>query len=553
MNKLGKFAIVGSMVTLGLGAGLNLNTQAQGSKAVWNADGSLTCKPLDEKDKTVGNLSFKPGEVGTIFGPGKKPFDGVEITITVNSGGPKGGISGPLYQFRPCWEEISGGKMNIVEVPFAEHFPKIINDVKLGTGEFDAFMIGAFWLGDLVAGDYVQYIDDYVKDPRFPKWNPNDMPPSLRQLYTWNGKQTGVLGDADGQVLYFRRDVLNDPKWQAEYKKATGKTWNVPPKTWQEILDVSKFFNGKNWDKTDTQADSGVALHLQVGQQGHYHFMSLSAAFDVLPGASSIRNAYWFNPDNMAPLINSPGKVRALEFLQSLYAQGPKAAINWGLGETWDYFLRGKAIYCFSWGDVGGLVQDTQRSKIKGKMGASILPGSTDVYDEATKKWVKLAQPNVVGNTTGGSWHGVISKYSKNPEAVYSLLALLATKSSSMWHAYRGWDGVDPGYKYQFIKPLGDADLKSYTDQGWNAGDVQQYLKAYYDNFYAKTMFPYLRIPGTFEYWTALDQNLSAAMSGKKTAKQALDDAAKTFDEVTNRLGRDTQLKLFQSAIEYKK
>ena len=31
-------------------------------------------------------------------------------------------------------------------------------------------------------------------------------------------------------------------------------------------------------------------------------------------------------------------------------------------------------------------------------------------------------------------------------------------------------------------------------------------------------MLPYLRIPGTFEYWDILDKNLSAAMSGAKTA-----------------------------------
>jgi len=521
----------------------------------WNADGTATCKLLNSDDPTVGTVTFKKGELGTIFGPGKKPFEGKEISVTVNSGGPKGGISGPLYQFKPCWEEMSGAKLNIVEKPFAEHFPSIINDLKLGTGQFDAFMIGAFWQGDLIAGNYIRFVDDYLKDPRFPKWSPDVMPPSLRALYTWNGKQTGVLNDADGQVLYYRRDILNDPKWKAEYKRATGKSYNVPPKTWQEVLEVAKFFNGKNWDKNDAEPDSGMVLHLQVGNQGMFHFMSLSAAFSVLPGPPSIKNAYWFNPDTMEPLINSPGKVRALEFLQELFKTGPKAQINWALGETWDYFLRGKSIFVFSWGDVGGLAEDTARSKVKGKLGTAILPGSTVAYDEAAKKFVNFpaSAPNIVGNTTGGSWHGVISSLSKNPEATYSFLAMLATKSVSIWEVYRGWDGVDPGYSYQFLAPRGEAKLEDFVKQGWDAGDVKDYLNAYYDNFYAKTMFPYLRIPGTFEYWTKLDQRLSEAMSGSKTAKQALDGAAKDFNDITNRLGKANQLKLFQEAIGYKK
>src|SRR4051794_2392574 len=67
-------------------------------------------------------------ELGSEFGPGKKPFDGITITVTVNGAGPKGGISGPLYQFRPIWEELSGGKVNIVELPFAEHYTKMMLD-----------------------------------------------------------------------------------------------------------------------------------------------------------------------------------------------------------------------------------------------------------------------------------------------------------------------------------------------------------------------------------------------------------------------------------------
>jgi multiple sugar transport system substrate-binding protein len=49
-----------------------------------------------------------------------------------------------------------------------------------------------------------------------------------------------------------------------------------------------------------------------------------------------------------------------------------------------------------------------------------------------------------------------------------------------------------------------------------------------------------------------MDKNLSAAMSGSKTAQQALDDTAKTWQEITDRLGRDKQLQLYQTAIGYK-
>ncbi len=514
----------------------------------WNPNGSASIRTLDGEV-----IEFEPGELGTLFGPGRQPFRGRSIAITVNAAGPRGGISGPLYQLRPAWEELTGAKLEIVEIPFAEHYTKFINDLRLGIGQYDGSMVGSWWYGDLVAGEYIVPIDRYITDPRFPKWDPDSLPPSVRTLYTWGGKWYGALNDSDGQVLYYRKDILTDPRWQQAYRQATGKELRVPPRSWQELLEISRFFAGKDWNG-DGDPDHGIVLHLKVGEQGMFHFMSLSAAFVVNPGPTvdRYRNVYWFDPQTMTPLINSPGHVRALEFLIELAKTGPAAQVGWSLGEAWDYFLRGKAIFVFSWGDVGALVQDVTRSRIKGKLGASILPGSEEVYDLERRAWVRPAQPNVVGNTTGGSWHGVISALSRNPEVVYSLYALMATRPVSLWNVNRGWTGVDPGARFHFLPPQGTASLEGYLAQGWDENDLREYLKAYYDNFFAPTILTYLRIPGTFEYWTILDQNLSAAMSGQLTPQQALDRTARLWDEVTNRLGRREQLRLYQEAIGYR-
>ena len=93
--------------------------------------------------------------------------------------------------------------------------------------------------------------------------------------------------------------------------------------------------------------------------------------------------------------------------------------------------------------------------------------------------------------------------------------------------------------------------MDDYVAAGWDAGDVQEYTQAYYDNFYAPTMLTYLRIPGTFEYWDILDKNLSATMAGEFSAQEALDSTAATWEEITDRLGRDEQLRLYHEAIGY--
>ena len=178
------------------------------------------------------------------------------------------------------------------------------------------------------------------------------MPPSLKTLHQWEGTSYGILNDGDGQVLYYRNDVLADPQHQAAFKTEYGYDLPSPPQTWQQLLDVAKYFNGKNWDATDADPDSGAVLHLKVGEQGHYHFQSLSASFVINPGdkVTRTKNVYWFDPEDMKPLINSPGHVKALEFLQELHKTGPSAQVGWSLGEAWDYFLRGKAVFVFSVG-----------------------------------------------------------------------------------------------------------------------------------------------------------------------------------------------------------
>jgi multiple sugar transport system substrate-binding protein len=537
---------------LGAAATALIATAAAAQEHVrWNDDGTVDLMLGPDYDNVV--ITTNRDELGTLFGPDEKPFEDVNITVLTLDSGPKGGISGPINAFRPVWEELSGGTLDIALVPITDLYAKMMLDLRQGTGLYDAIIVGAFFYGDLVAGDYMIPIDDYLESDEFPQWTYDSMPPSLWNLHHWGDVGYGVLNDADGQVLYYRRDVLNDPKWQEEFKAATGHDMVVPPKTWQQLLEISQFFAGKNWDDNDPDPDSGTVLHLKVGEQGHYHFQSLSAPFAITPGdkVDQFHNVYWFDPTDMKPLINSPGHVRALEFLQELHKTGPAAQVGWSLGEAWDYFLRGKSVFVFSWGDVGSLCQDESRSKIKGVCASTIMPSSDTYWDHEKQQWVETDTPQLVGNTTGGSWHGVISAFSENPDAAYSFLSLMAIKPVSMWNAQNGWTGVDPGYDYQFLKPEGEATVEDYVKAGWDAADVKDYTKAYYDNFTAPTMLTYLRIEGAPEYWDIMDKNLSAAMAGQKTAQQALDDTAAAWEQITDRLGRDKILQQYQEAIGY--
>jgi multiple sugar transport system substrate-binding protein len=492
-------------------------------------------------------------ELGPLLGGATPPFANATVRLLTHSEGPHGPISGPIEALRPVWEELSGGRLEVGLVPISELYSSLMLDLGRGTGNYDAAVVAAYFYGDLIAGDYLTPAEPLRASGRFPRWTYDDMPPALRNLYSWNGVGYGVLNDADGQVLYYRRDVLADPTNQAAFKEAAGYDLPAPPQTWQQVLDIARFFNGKNWDPHDSRPDSGMVLHLKPGEQGFYHFQSLSAAFAVAPGATVDRNhnVYWFDPQDMKPLINGPGHVAALELLQQLNATGPADQIGWRLPQAWEYFLRGKSVFMFSWGDLGALCQDETRSLVKGNCAVAMLPGSTRYWDREHESWVEPSAPNRVGNTTGGSWHGVLLASSPNQEAAYSFLALMAIKPVSLWAVQHGWTGINPGFRYQMLPPKGEARLADYIKAGWNRADVEDYLAAFEATFTAPTMLSYLRIRGTAEYWSRLDTELAAALGGRKTAKEALDSTAAAWDEITDRLGREQQRDAYQQAIGF--
>ncbi|MDB5861995.1 MAG: putative solute-binding component of transporter [Ramlibacter sp.] len=474
--------------------------------------------------------------------PGKCPFAGQTVSVVVSGGNT---IAGPIHELKVEYEQATGARLNIVELPIDEHFAGFISDATNRGGKFDISMAGAWWLGELVEADFILPLDRFYKDPRFPHWDMNDVLPAPRSLLTYAGKLYMVANDHDGQVMYYRRDLFSDPGQQAAFRRKYGYPLAVP-QTWAQFRDAAEFFDGQDLN-ADGTPDHGITLALGVGSQGMFHFMSMSAPFVVGPGNQKL---YWFDPKSMAPLVDSPGHVRALEVLVDLTRFGPREMQTWDLGRNWDYFLAGRAALTFSWADLGALAQQPG-SRVKGKIGVAPMPGTTEYYSQSRREWVKTRGINKVGNTIGGSWAGVISRSSKAPEAAYYLLALMAHKEKALVYAARGWDGIDPGRYSQFLPPAGTARIEQYLGLGWDAADIRDYLGAYAESFGNSLQFPYLRIPGAFSYCQALDVHLAEATSGQLSPAAALKATAIDFEEITLRMGRTKQRKSYQASLQF--
>ena len=509
-----------------------------------------------ENEAKLAQEAFDKGDKG-------KPdpaWKGKSFTIGVYSAGQRGPISGSLYFWRNKFEELTGATYDIVEIPYGELREKIVSDFVTGAHKFDMLINTSLFYGDYIDNDWIIPIDQYFDDPRMPKWDRDAIAPGVADLLQWGDHWYGTDNDHDAQIMYYRKDIIGDPKWQAQFKKEMGHDMPVAMDTWEDVVEIVKFFHGKDWNG-DGDPDNGVTMHLRVGGQGFWHFVSLSAPYVVIPypgepktRATRYHNAYWFDPETMEPLINSPGHVKALETLIELSKYGSVAQFGWSLGEAWADFLSGNAILTFSWGDVGSLSQDPTMSSIMGKLGARGIPGTKQPYDMEKKRFLNLDEPNMVANLTGASWHPVISKYCENPDLAYYFGAWQASPEINHWNVAFGWTGIDPGTTYDWFTPYGTATVEEYVAGGYDAEDAKLFYGAYQDNFYNYPIYQnYIRIPGAPEMTEVADIHLSEAVTGQVTPKEALDRTYDDWVRIVDEIGKDKLRKLYQESIGYKK
>ena len=453
----------------------------------------------------------------------------------------------PLDEVRGEFEAATGATLTVVADPLESAFTTLMDDATSGANAYDGSMIAMQWLGELVEGRLVVPVDAYYGDTsgKYPAYDLDTEPESLKRLRSYGGQQYIVPLDCDGQVLYYRRDLLTDPEHAAAFADEYGYALPVPPQTWEQLRDIAAYFNGKD-NGIDGNPVSGISLHLKVGGQGMYHYASLSAPYVIGPNNT---NLWWFDPDTMDPLVTSQGHVRAANLLKELFGLGPEAMAGWALGEAWDYFLKGNAVFTYSWGDVAPLAIAQQQPTV-GRLGASQLPGTMAYVNPKTGEELTVESPNIVGNTTGDSWSGVVMAGSENPDLVYSFLALMATEPKQRFYAARGADGVDPGRSSQIPEPYGTGNIDDFVAQGWDATDAAEYGKAYVDTFNNPLQLPYLRIPGAERYWSALDVRLSQFWTEQvATAEEAFANVATDWNEVTDSLDRDVQLTSYRTSL----
>ncbi|WP_409473973.1 extracellular solute-binding protein [Streptomyces sp. HC307] len=273
-------------------------------------------------------------------------------------------IGEPTQLHAKQFEDITGGKVEVVNVPFGELHQKILTPLQAGQPAYDVMFYPSLWIGDMAP--YLAPVPKkYLNTPGM-----KDVTKAYMDVATWDEKVVQYPVDGDRHYLKVRTDVLKDPKRQAEYKKATGKDLKVPT-TWAEYQQIAEFFSGKDFDG-DGKRNYGSA---EVTKRDDLTFSAFISRAAPYVKNADVEGGVFFDVETMQPLINTPGFVRALEDMVKAKSTWAPGGANFGLGDEIFSFGGGQTLMSYSWDDAFIQAQQPD-SRIRNEVEAAPLPGS---------------------------------------------------------------------------------------------------------------------------------------------------------------------------------
>jgi multiple sugar transport system substrate-binding protein len=420
-----------------------------------------------------------------------------------------------------------GVDVKLITAPFGQLYTKTLADFQTGGGSYDVCLVASSWLGDLHG--FVEDLTDRVKSDKSLDWNDVIYQGNAQ----WGGRQVAIPIDGDNQLCYYRRDILSDKGLSRKFQKEFGKPL-APPETWDDFMNIARFFGDGKYGV------HGVVEAYRHGGQAFWYYASNCVAYCALPDA---KGAMWFNPDNLDPLINNPGHVKGMEQYAEAVKYGPPGMINFDSNEVRQRFANGEAVLGIDWDDTPIIGELQKDSKVKGKIGSQLLPGSDQVYDYRKQDWVKLSKPNRPGWLAFGGWVGVIPKDATDVDTAYKYLSFLAGPSFSLKMVTRANSGMNPFRSSQL------SNKDAWKKIGYPEPDLDEYLDAMRKSDTDPHAVQDLRLPGAASFQDDTEVAAQQVVSGQKKAGDALNDLASKWSALNQRKGKDQQLKEYKASL----
>ncbi len=491
--------------------------------------------PTDADWQRVGELCLGPTREVVAEGE----FEGVELTFM---GLNNQNLHNFLFRgFLRSWEEYTGATINWIDLAQADYNARLQQSIATGTVDFDIIEMGAPFEGDTAGRGLLNEMPDWVAE----LIDMDDYVDYLKApVGTWDGKTYRVSIDGDCHTFAYRTDYYESEELAQAWADAGNDSAWEQPTTWEMVNAHSMFLAGKTDPLTGLDAHGYLDPLKGWGGFGFYFLENRAAPYVKHPDDP----AWLFDPETMAPRVNNPGWVQAIQDVMDLIATPgayPADQINADPGTTaFQQFLAGTGAMLNWWGDVGSNARTSDSSVVGDVVGFDINPGTERVYNAMAGAWEDT--PNVSPNNAYIGWGIYVTNRVEGDDlkrkAAWSAAAHLGGKDLSLWaSAYPS--GFQPYRNSHF-------QFDEWEEAGYDRPFVEDYLGSNLDSYNHPNAAIEPRIPGIFQYYSVAEDELAKGFAGEYgSAQETADAIAAAWERITDQIGRESQIALYRASL----
>jgi len=203
-------------------------------------------------------------------------------------------------------------------------------------------------------------------------------------------------------------------------------------------------------------------------------------------------------------------------------------AVNYDFPAIRRDLLEGHAAMAIYWPTDIKLANVPGKYPAAGKLGVVSLPG-TKLPDGA----LRVAAPIAYGKVLA------IPKASRSQEAAFQVIRYMTSPDVSLRWISDPSTGLDP-YRYSHIERLDEWTLQ------WDG--MEQYADGLVRNL--ENAYPELTLPGAADYMQVAAVQFQRAARGEISPQEAVNSAAKMWNDLTDRQGRERQIGIWRMTLD---
>jgi multiple sugar transport system substrate-binding protein len=283
-----------------------------------------------------------------------------------------------IQSFIPAFEQATGHKVNVTEVPYGEMHQKLMLSVQLKQGQYDVAQFDNSFLTPFGAAGTMMPLDDRIAASK--EYDIADFSKGQQDYGKYKGQTLGLTLSTEPFIQWYRTDIYD----------ALGLK---PATTWEEFKANAKAVK---------ESGKGDGMIFGFGPNVSWWWMTLVWSF-----GGQLYDA------NYNPTVNSPEAIAATQYLKDILAYAPEGAISASTDDATIKFFSTDIGAMVQYSGYWGMLLDPANQKHLKVIGFAPMPkGAVDVTHLA-------------------GWNIGIPADAKNPDLGWQFMEFVLGKSNA--------------------------------------------------------------------------------------------------------------------------